>query len=89
VVALRAADKKLATPTSNSLCLSLLPGKPISYPPRKGMLRVMKSDQDLYKRLRDLPKEQLWNLEVPRFDAAIVASQGPRRVVCAHHKHGL
>ena len=30
----------------------------------------MKSDQDLYKRLRDLPKEQLWNLEVPRFDAA-------------------
>ena len=30
----------------------------------------MKSDQDLYKRLRDLPKEQLWNSEVPRFDAA-------------------
>ena len=30
----------------------------------------MKSDQDLYKRLRDLPKERLWNSEVPRFDAA-------------------
>lgn len=30
----------------------------------------MKSDQDLYKRLRDLPKEQLWQSEVPRFDAA-------------------
>jgi len=30
----------------------------------------MKSDQDLYKRLRDLPKGQLWNSEVPRFDAA-------------------
>ena len=30
----------------------------------------MKSDQDLYKRLRDLPKDQLWNLEVPRFDDA-------------------
>ena len=30
----------------------------------------MKSDQDLYKRLCDLPKGQLWDLEVPRFDAA-------------------
>ena len=30
----------------------------------------MKSDQDLYKRLCDLPKGQLWNVEVPRFDAA-------------------
>jgi hypothetical protein len=30
----------------------------------------MKSDQELYKRLCDLPKGQLWNLEVPRFDAA-------------------
>ena len=30
----------------------------------------MKSDQDLYKRLRDLPKEQLWKSEVPLFDAA-------------------
>jgi 23S rRNA G2445 N2-methylase RlmL len=30
----------------------------------------VKSDQDLYKRLRDLPKEQLWESEVPRFDAA-------------------
>ena len=30
----------------------------------------MKSDQDLYKRLCDLPKGQLWNSEVPRFDAA-------------------
>ncbi len=30
----------------------------------------MKADQDLYKRLRDLPKEQLWQSEVPRFDAA-------------------
>ena len=30
----------------------------------------MQSDQDLYKRLRDLPKGQLWNSEVPRFDAA-------------------
>lgn len=30
----------------------------------------MKSDQDLYKRLCDLPKEQLWKSEVPRFDAA-------------------
>jgi len=30
----------------------------------------MKSDQDLYKRLCDLPKEQLWSSEVPRFDAA-------------------
>ena len=30
----------------------------------------MKSDQDLYKRLRDLPKGQLWKSEVPRFDAA-------------------
>lgn len=30
----------------------------------------MKSDQDLYKRLRDLPKERLWTSEVARFDAA-------------------
>lgn len=30
----------------------------------------MKSDQDLYKRLRDLPKEQLWEREVVRFNAA-------------------
>lgn len=30
----------------------------------------MKSDQDLYKRLRDLPKERLWRHEVARFDAA-------------------
>ena len=30
----------------------------------------MKSDQDLYKQLRDLPKEELWAREVPRFDAA-------------------
>lgn len=30
----------------------------------------MKSDQDLYKRLRDMPKEQLWKSEVPRFDTA-------------------
>jgi len=30
----------------------------------------MKSDQNLYKRLCDLPKGQLWNVEVPRFDAA-------------------
>ena len=30
----------------------------------------MKSDQDLYKQLRDHPKERLWSKEVPRFDAA-------------------
>jgi 23S rRNA G2445 N2-methylase RlmL len=30
----------------------------------------MKSDQDLYKRLRDLPKEELWNREVPGFNSA-------------------
>ena len=30
----------------------------------------MKSDQDLYKQLRDLPKERLWSEEVVRFDAA-------------------
>jgi 23S rRNA G2445 N2-methylase RlmL len=30
----------------------------------------MKSDQELYKRLRELPKEELWRREVPRFDAA-------------------
>lgn len=30
----------------------------------------MKSDQDLYKRLRDLPKEQLWNTEVASFNVA-------------------
>lgn len=30
----------------------------------------MKADQELYKRLRDLPKEELWNAEAARFDAA-------------------
>jgi 23S rRNA G2445 N2-methylase RlmL len=30
----------------------------------------MKADQDLYKQLRDLPKECLWSDEVSRFDAA-------------------
>lgn len=30
----------------------------------------MKADKDLYKRLRDLPKEQLWGVEAARFDAA-------------------
>lgn len=30
----------------------------------------MKSDQDLYKKLRDLPKEKLWDDEVARFNAA-------------------
>ena len=30
----------------------------------------MKSDQDLYRRLRELPKEVLWNAEAARFDAA-------------------
>lgn len=30
----------------------------------------MKSDQDLYKQLRDLPKELLWSHEVERFNAA-------------------
>lgn len=30
----------------------------------------MKSDQDLYRKLRDLPKEDLWGIEVPRFMAA-------------------
>jgi len=30
----------------------------------------MKSDQELYKRLRELPKEELWEIEVPRFNAA-------------------
>ena len=30
----------------------------------------MKADQDLYKQLRDLPKERLWSDEVTRFDAA-------------------
>ena len=30
----------------------------------------MKSDQDLYKRLRELPKEELWSKEVSRFDIA-------------------
>jgi len=30
----------------------------------------MKSDQDLYRRLRDLPKEELWSREVQRFNAA-------------------
>jgi len=30
----------------------------------------MKSDQDLYKQLRDMPKERLWSEEVPGFDAA-------------------
>ena len=30
----------------------------------------MKADQDLYKQLRDLPKERLWSDEVSSFDAA-------------------
>ena len=30
----------------------------------------MKSDQDLYKQLRECSKEQLWSVEVPRFNAA-------------------
>lgn len=30
----------------------------------------MKSDQDLYKHLRDLPKERLWESEVARFNSA-------------------
>ena len=30
----------------------------------------MKADQDLYKQLRDLPKERLWSDEVSRFDAS-------------------
>jgi len=30
----------------------------------------MKSDQDLYKQLRDLPKEELWTRAVPLFNAA-------------------
>ena len=30
----------------------------------------MKSDQDLYKRLRDLPTEQLWQMEVAQFNNA-------------------
>ena len=30
----------------------------------------MKSDQDLYKQLRDLPKEELWGERVTRFNAA-------------------
>lgn len=30
----------------------------------------MKSDQELYRQLRDLPKERLWSEEVARFDAA-------------------
>ena len=30
----------------------------------------MKSDQDLYKRLRDLPKEELWSRAVPGFNVA-------------------
>jgi 23S rRNA G2445 N2-methylase RlmL len=30
----------------------------------------MKADQDLYKRLRELPREELWNGEVPRFNSA-------------------
>ena len=30
----------------------------------------MKSDQDLYKQLRELPKEELWKAEVARFDTA-------------------
>lgn len=30
----------------------------------------MKSDQDLYKKLRDLTKEQLWDTEIPRFNTA-------------------
>ena len=35
----------------------------------------MKSDQDLYKQLRDLPKETLWNTEVVRFNAADAATK--------------
>lgn len=31
---------------------------------------AMKSDQDLYKRLRDLPKEELWSRVVPSFNVA-------------------
>ena len=31
----------------------------------------MKSDKDLYKHLRDLPKERLWSDEVSRFNAAV------------------
>ena len=31
---------------------------------------AMKSDQDLYKRLRDLPKEELWSRAVPGFNVA-------------------
>jgi|GEM_PF-113179 len=38
--------------------------------PRASQPLPMKSDQDLYKQLRDLPKEQLWTQEVARFDAA-------------------
>ena len=38
--------------------------------PRESQPLPMKSDQDLYKQLRDLPKEQLWTQEVARFDAA-------------------
>lgn len=30
----------------------------------------MKSDQELYRKLRTLPADQLWNVEVPRFDRA-------------------
>ena len=64
----RATIKSLESPAGKNEDAS--PGKAISYPPRKGILRLMKSDQDLYKRLRDLPKGQLWQSEVPRFDAA-------------------
>lgn len=30
----------------------------------------MKADQDLYRKLRDLPKERLWNIEAARFNGA-------------------
>ena len=38
--------------------------------PRASHPLPMKSDQDLYKQLRDLPKQLLWTQEVARFDAA-------------------
>lgn len=38
--------------------------------PRESQPLPMKSDQELYKQLRDVPKVQLWTQEVARFDAA-------------------
>lgn len=38
--------------------------------PRESPHLPMKSDQELYKQLRDLPKEQLWTQEVARFNEA-------------------